>query len=86
MHSYMLLAGFGTDAVVVYYQYVFVWHVDPGKEKCLQRPQLLARLPTYIGAFCRYCQKIAYVGEDSSRIIKLTGVESTLIFSCEGKA
>jgi hypothetical protein len=35
IHSYMLLAGFGTDTVVVYCQYVFVWHVDPGKEKML---------------------------------------------------
>ena len=25
--------GFGTDAVVVYCQYVFVWHVNPGEEK-----------------------------------------------------
>ena len=42
VHQYIpvcLLAGFGTDAVVVCYQYVFVWYVNPGKEKIAYTPR-----------------------------------------------
>jgi hypothetical protein len=86
IHSYMLLAGFGTDAVVVNCQYVFVWHVDPWKEKMLTASSTFDTLHFIYWGLLSIKLKILSHGRGLVLYYQMTGVEPTLVRSGEGKA